>query len=273
MFGTSQVLVCDPSVPAVGFGPVPRDGVPGLFCWTKMGVEAGQDLGSIIRRKELERQAGDGVFVWGIGNSVGTTIREVVHEKSTVPILFSPIHSKPRIADSKPPVLIVWLSYIDDRGDLHELPKHALVTSRGDDRFAGAQKRHYALLCHSHRSLLDDDTYEVDFSELRNASTNKGLGFSQVTALVRRVARNGNASKSLGRKYQVPFQAELFSPYCVRLADGVVMPANLAGDIANKARNANASEWSHFVHDLRALARHANAMSTPLLNGPVFLGQ
>jgi 4-aminobutyrate aminotransferase-like enzyme len=47
--------------------------VPDIFCWTKMGTEAGQTLGTILRRKELERQAGSGIFAWGIGNSLGAS--------------------------------------------------------------------------------------------------------------------------------------------------------------------------------------------------------
>ncbi len=266
MLGTSEAPAYEPFAHLHCHSKAHRDDVPGLFCWTKMGVEAGQDLGTILRRKELERQVGDGVFVWGIGNSVGPTIREVIPGNRNVPILFSPIQSKPRAVDSKPSVLILWLSYIDDRGVRHELPHHALVTSRGDDQFAGMQKRHYALLCHSNRSLLDNDTHEVDFNELCNASTNKGLGFSQVTALVRRIPKLGVLPKGTGKKYPVPFQAELFSPYCVRLADGVVMPANLADEIAGIARDASATEWSNFVHDLRLSALRQSGRSMPLFS-------
>jgi hypothetical protein len=226
-----------------------------------MGVEAGQDLASILRRKELERQAGDGVFVWGIGNSVGPTIREVISNDRTVPVLFSPIQSKPRPVDSKPAALVLWLSYIDDMGIVHPLPDHALVTSRADDVASGSRKRHYALLCRSQRSLLEEDSREVDFGELCNAGTKKGLGFSQVTALVRRIPNN-SSYPTLGRRYQVPFQAELFSPYCVRLTDGVAMHAKLADEIASVAQTASPSDWAKFVQCLRSLARQ-------MVKGPI----
>ena len=96
--------------------------VPDLFCWTKMGVEAGQTLESIIRRKELERLAGDGVFVWGIGNSLGGCVREVGAPNKTIPVLFSPIQSKPRPVDVKPSNIIIWLSFMDESGRVHPLP-------------------------------------------------------------------------------------------------------------------------------------------------------
>lgn len=238
--------------------------LPGLFCWTKMGVEAGQDLRSILRRKELERQAGDGVFVWGIGNSIGPTIRGIVPQDCTLPVLFSPIQSKPRLVDSKPAALVIWLSYLDEMGDLHPLPEHALVTSRGDDSVGMSSKRHYALLCKSANSLLEEGSSEVDFDELRNATTCKGLGFSQVTALVRRMPGTTSKTESQGRRYQVPFQAELFAPYCVRLADGVALPAILAEEIAETARTASPAEWAEFVQCLRAMARASRRESMPL---------
>lgn len=251
--------------------PAPRrtsaweaEDVPGLFCWTKMGVEAGQDLRSILRRKELERQAGNGIFVWGIGNSVGPTIREVVANNKNLPVLFSPIQSKPRLVDVKPAALIVWLSYIDDRGEARPLPGHTLVTSRGDDPRTGSQKRHYALLCHSERSLLEEAPDEVDFDELRNAATSKTLGFSQVTALVRRTPREVGGIGSPGRRYQVPFKAELFSPYCVRLADGASLPSSLAEEIVEVAKVANPSEWADFVQSIRALASATLTGAMPL---------
>jgi len=253
------------SAPRGAFAWVPEE-VPGLFCWTKMGVEAGQDLRSILRRKELERQAGDGVFVWGIGNSVGPTIREVVPNNRNLPVLFSPIQSKPRLIDVKPAALIVWLSYIDDRGDVCPLPRHALVTSRGDDPGTGGQKRHYALLCHSERSLLDEASDEVDFDELRNAATSKTLGFSQVTALVRRTPREVGGVAAKGRKYQVPFKAELFSPYCVRLADGASLPSSLIEEIVEVAKAANSTEWADFVQSIRALASATLTGTMPLFS-------
>ena len=41
------------------------------FVWSKMQAEAGQGLAAIVARKEAERAAVDGIFWWGIGNSLG----------------------------------------------------------------------------------------------------------------------------------------------------------------------------------------------------------
>lgn len=264
MFGSAEI----PGRPCTPHGALSlASDLPSLFCWTKMGVEAGQDLRSIIRRKELERQAGDGVFVWGIGNSLGPTIREVSNPGEKIPVLFSPIHSKPRTVDVRPAALVLWLSYLDEAGRLCPLPKHSLVTSRADDLSIGNQKRHYALLCRSSHSLLEESSQEVDFNELCNAATNKGLGFSQVTALVRRSPRRQGEGIQGGRRYQVPFMAELFAPYCVRLAEGVSMPASLAYEIAEIARTASATDWGKFVRDIKATAAQRNDVSLPLFGG------
>ena len=42
---------------------------PNAFVWTKIQAEAGQSIKRILNRKELERQASDGTFWWGIGES------------------------------------------------------------------------------------------------------------------------------------------------------------------------------------------------------------
>ena len=45
--------------------------LPDLFCWTKYGTEAGEDIGAILERKESERLASGGTFLWGVGNAIG----------------------------------------------------------------------------------------------------------------------------------------------------------------------------------------------------------
>jgi len=228
--------------------------IPSLFCWTKMGVEAGQELRSIIRRKELEREAGDGVFVWGIGNSLGPTIRGLGLKQGRLPVLFSPIQSKPRNVDIRPEALLIWLSYIDETGRVVALPQHSLVTSRAESGSVGLEKRHYALLCRSEKSLLEEEDGKIAFCELANATSNKSLGFSQVTALVKRFPVGPEQREKPGRTYHVPFRAEIFSPYCVRLTDGVVVPARFAQEITEAANTLDAGEWKTFVHSLKSLA-------------------
>lgn len=73
------------------------------FVWTKMGVESGEGLEQIVRRKEAERVAGNGQFWWGIGNSLGPAVREAARaQRGRVPVLFSVMLGKPKVADSAP---------------------------------------------------------------------------------------------------------------------------------------------------------------------------
>ena len=79
--------------------------------------------------------------------------------------------------------------------DGHErpLPKHAIVTSRGDRR-TGTKERHYALVCWSDTPLVLGDYGLFDPSAYRNLSgTGAPVGASQVTALLRRVALEGSS--------------------------------------------------------------------------------
>ena len=127
--------------------------IPPVFCWTKMGAEAGQGLADILRRKDLERACGNGVFAWGIGNSIGPAIE---HARSAAQIqrleaLFSPMKSAPKTIDAAPSKILVWTGYYTREGTTAELPRHMLITSRGSESTDG-KKNHYALIC---RSRLD----------------------------------------------------------------------------------------------------------------------
>jgi hypothetical protein len=78
-----------------------------VFVWTRMGVESGEGLEQIVRRKEAERVEGNGQFWWGIGNSLGPAVRNAAREAGgRLPVLFSIMLGRPRAADSAPQM--VW---------------------------------------------------------------------------------------------------------------------------------------------------------------------
>lgn len=110
-----------------------------------MQAEAGQSLDTIIQRKELERAVGDGVFFWGIGNAVGSSIAALVRRVTTPRVLFSIMRSKPKRQDVEPEALLLWTAYIDGDGQIRPLPRHALVLSRATTA-TGEKRRHYALV-------------------------------------------------------------------------------------------------------------------------------
>ena len=66
------------------------------------GTEAGEEIGQMLQRKEQERAANGGIFIWGIGNAVGPSIRELVRRGPKPEVLFSPIKSAPKQQDVLP---------------------------------------------------------------------------------------------------------------------------------------------------------------------------
>jgi len=240
-----------------------RNNVPELFCWTKMGVEAGQSLSSIIQRKELERQLGNGMFIWGIGNAPNASLYEFARTAGTVPLLFSPILAKPRKVDTNPGKLILWFSYQDETGAIYPLPEHTLVTSRSLNNGNGAKKRHYALFCFSNTSLQNNLDLEVNFNELQNAQSRKPLGFSQVTAFVRRT-QACEATKPTPKIYDVPLSASLLWPFCARLTNGIEVPGELASKIEKAAHISDSATWATFVSMVREEAMTHSPSDLPL---------
>ena len=51
--------------------------LPRFFCWTRFGTEAGQPIEQILERKEQERIVNNGLFLWGIGNSLTPSMIEL----------------------------------------------------------------------------------------------------------------------------------------------------------------------------------------------------
>lgn len=246
--------------------PIPahkNDRVPEYFCWTKMGVEAGQSLSAIIQRKELERQLGDGMFVWGIGNALSSSLHEFGMERGSVPLLFSPIQSKPRNADSNPGELILWQSFMDEFGNVYPLPEHCMVTSRSLGNGSAARKRHYALFCFSSTSLHSNLNMELNFNELQNAKSRKPLGYSQVTAFVRRATGDEKIGSS-AKIYDVPFRADLLWPFCARLTDGVEIPGEFATAIERATLRSDLKEWASLVSMVRREVKNKLSPKLPL---------
>lgn len=73
-----------------------------FVCWTKMQAEAGQPIETIVARKELERQAGDGMFMWGVGNAPALLINTLARLEQRVPVVFSLMKTKPKAVDLAP---------------------------------------------------------------------------------------------------------------------------------------------------------------------------
>jgi hypothetical protein len=182
--------------------------LPTLFCWTRFGTEAGEGIGSILQRKEIERLANGRVFYWGVGNSVAPGIASLLRRVATPELLFSPIKSRPRPEDVAPERIVRWREAITIAGDRITLPDTVCVTSR-------QARSHYALVCSSTEPLEVETLGRLHFSELRNLGSGQPLGSSQVTAVVTRQVDSG-AHRNDG--YVIALRAFLVEPYFVRLA-------------------------------------------------------
>lgn len=216
---------------------------PEAFCWSKMGPEAGEGLGAILQRKEWERQAGRGQFFWGIGNSLGDAVHLLAERVQAPQVLFSSIRGRPRSSDVKPEAVRLWMTYLDTQGKEVALPWYAWVTSR-----AGHDMRtspHYALVCKSSRELqLEANGPELQFDRLRNLTTGRKLGFSQVTAVVENLA---SGTHETGLLYPVALRANLAEPFYVRLHKGVTLSVESLNQQAQLERRGQLALWLEWV--------------------------
>jgi hypothetical protein len=207
--------------------------LPECFCWTRFGTEAGQGIEQILRRKDEERLANNGVFLWGIGNSVGAAIDELARRCGNPEVLFSPIKTSARPADATPESVVAWTKAETVHGQEFLLPTHSLVTSR--QNVSVPKLTHYALVCFSETPLtLASSPLTFSFGAIRNMVSGNPVGASQVTAVVR--AHVGPASD--GGIYKISLRARLAPPYFVRLREPRPIP--------NSARSTK--DWETAVH-------------------------
>lgn len=192
--------------------------LPPMFCWTKFGTEAGEDVEAILHRKEAERAGNGGVFLWGIGSSVGPSLAALVRVTAAPEVVFTPMLSRPARRDTAPAEVVVWRSASGLDGAAYELPAHSVVTSRGEHR-----RRHYALVCRSERPLRGSAQGVLDPAEVRNLVTGSPVGSSQVTAVVERV----DPPSQPQRRYLVAFRAQLVHPFLITLRGPVPLPGPL----------------------------------------------
>lgn len=216
-----------------------------------MQAEAGQQLDRIIERKEAERQTGQGVFLWGIGNPLGGKVAALGKRTRHPQVLFSVMKSKPKRVDADPSQVLLWTYMVDRRGKVEPLPDHAIVVSRGTD--AGRKKvAHYALVCFSSDPLALRPRGAFDLSRFRNlGSSNPRVGASQVTAVLER-----HSFSAMAVPYRIDMAAELVEPYFVRLAGAVPLIPDERSmlDEAGNAHGGDAARWLSFARHLRGAA-------------------
>lgn len=226
-----------------------------LVCWSRMQAEAGQGLAAIVARKEVERSAGDGVFLWGVGNAPSVAIAALARLKAPVPVIFSIMKGRPKAVDVAPSRIVAWRRYIDAEGAERELPAASIVTSRGESA-KGAKRAHYALMCRSRGPLLLSEGEVFDVNAYRNAGGRGApVGASQVTALLRQVEEPGGEGD-----YHANLRADLDGSYWVRLTDPVDVPASLLERLQH-AGEMSVEEWLRLARDIRGNGTRVQAGS------------
>jgi len=222
--------------------------IPDIFCWTKMGAEAGQGLDSILYRKELERMAGNGSFAWGIGNSLGNSAKLAIQQSKTgeVDVLFTPMKSAPKFADTNPSHLFLWMYYEDASGAVVELPEHILITSRGSE----GKRTHYALLCHSTDKIEASDLGGFNSTNVRNFISMNPVGASQVTSVVRYQTIDND-----DKPYRVSFKAKLHGEGFVKLVNPISINQSLMQMYNEACASETPSDWFNAVANLKQSVR------------------
>lgn len=199
------------------------DRLPEVFCWTRFGGEAAEPVEHILTRKEGERLANGGVFLWGIGNAIGPSILELMQRTARPRVIFSPIKTEPRQKDIAPPAVAMWTEAEALDGRMFEIPAHSLVTSRFDP--VAPKRHHFALVCYSPTPIIPiKRELKIGFQQLSNLRTGRPVAASQVTAIVeRRETETGGNSM-----YDVAILAELIEPYFVRLRNAREISSSVA---------------------------------------------
>lgn len=193
---------------------------PPYVCWTRMQAEAGQELTTIVLRKELERRAGGGLFFWGVGNAPSKLAQPLARVGVPVPVIFSVMKSAPKKADMRPSGILAWNGYLDCHGVEQEVPGHVLVTSRSETG-GGPKKTHFALMCCSLEPLKLREGVSFNHRNYRNAGSVGGaVGASQVTALLEPCTPGVSSAP----EYQQSMSAVLTGSYWVRLTRPVRLP-------------------------------------------------
>jgi hypothetical protein len=193
--------------------------LPPRFCWTRFGTEAGQRIQEILDRKERERRANGGLFLWGIGNSVRKGVRELVRNCDQPEVVFSPIKGSPRSVDVHPGAVLSWTAGETLEGEPYTLPAASLVLSGSK---LPARRSHYALVCYSPTPIIfEGSAPTLPFGRLRNLCSGNPVGWSQVTAVV----DMAQVPESSGHIYPVAFRASLAFPYFLRLTDPIEIAA------------------------------------------------
>jgi hypothetical protein len=223
--------------------------LPPTFCWSRIGSATGEDLATLVLRKEWERRLGGGRFLWGISQSLGSSAQVAALRTGSLLALFSPTAGRSRVSERKREDELVWNAWIDASGQVRQLPLHAFVTSHTTLPSGCAREQHYALVCASPTELSIGSSLKVYSDRLRSVGTGKAPSASRATVVVDRVECAGEA---VGKAYPIALAVELEAPYFVRLAQPTLVKARDLAAIHEAARNGDFEAYTELTKRLRS---------------------
>jgi hypothetical protein len=223
--------------------------LPPTFCWIKTGTESSEELPALVLQKEWERRLGGGRFLWGIGQPLGHSAQVAAHRTGSLLALFSPASTRPRAVGRKREDMLLWNAWIDNAGQVRQLPPHAFIVSRAVLPSGRRREQHYALVCSSPTELSMGTRLHIYPEHLRSVSSGKTLGAAQATAVVDCKSRAGDLS---GKRYPVALAVELDAPYFVRLTQPVVLKARDFSAVNKATRDGDFAAFIELVGRLRS---------------------
>ncbi len=126
-------------------------------------------LCDIVHSKDRQRLDGGGVFLWGIGSSVGPSIRELVESTREPTVVFTCMRARPAARDIAPRAVGHWTTAAGLDGEPYEMPAGGPVTSGIHN--AQPSKHHWALVCESAVPLDLAPQGWLDDAQLHNLRT------------------------------------------------------------------------------------------------------
>ncbi|MGU7779270.1 hypothetical protein [Burkholderia sp. PU8-34] len=224
--------------------------LPRTFCWTKIGTESGEELATVVLRKEWERRLGGGRFLWGINQPLGSSAQVAAHRTGSLLALFSPVAARARMVGRGN--VLLWNAWIDAGGQVRQLPPHTFITSRAKLPSGRPREQHYALVCASSTALTIGTRLRVHPEQLRSVSTGKRLGAAQGAVVVDCADRAGaRGAEQAGKSYPLALSVELEAPYFVRLAQPSVLKARDLADVNKATRDGDFDRFVELVARLR----------------------
>ncbi len=230
--------------------------LPLTFCWTRIGAELGEDLSTVVLRKEWERRLGGGRFLWGIGQSPGSSVQVAAHRAGSLMALFTPSASRSRVVEVGPRAMLMWNAWVDAGGQVRQLPPYCCITSRTTLPSGRKREQYHALVCTSAAPLAVGTRLRVSPEQLRSTVTGKPLGAAQSAVVVDCVARAGEAG---ARSFPVALAVELDAPYTVRLAQPTVVKARDLARLSKAAREGDFETYVDLVERLRGRSSGAQS--------------